>query len=135
MTTPDQPDTAQTEEPANAAPAAARQGLRPASENASRIINSPDNDRRRGALLRGTPKKPEADSEQARTKRPTLKIDRDKVADGAKAGAQKPTSPASPVNLGANQRSIRSLPFVDLYLRLDSEGEARFCPMAKKGLR
>lgn len=135
MTTPDQPDTAQTEKPANAAPAAARQGLRPASENASRIINSPDNDRRRGALLRSTPKKPDADSEQARAKRPTLKIDRDKFADGTKAGEQKPSALASPVNLGANQRSIRSLPFVDLYLRLDSEGEARFCPMAKKGLR
>ncbi|MEO0392235.1 MAG: ATPase, T2SS/T4P/T4SS family [Pseudomonadota bacterium] len=108
------------------------------TENASRVINTPKNDRRRGALLRnsnGNKKAKQGEAKAAvRSNRPTLKIDREKFG-ADQAGGKRSKASDSGLNLGANQRSIRSLPFVDLYLRLDAEGEARFCPVAKKGMR
>ena len=145
MTTPDERNTANSDSrPPRTVPGGSlvpgqtvRTGTKPVSENASRIIHAPQNDRRRGALLRnsnGTTKPPAGEPKPvARSQRPTLKIDREKFAD-PKPG-QKRTAAEAGLDLGANQRSIRSLPFVDLYLRLDAEGEARFCPIAKKGMR
>ena len=144
MTTPDERNvTDQQTRPSRSfdgnAPATGRpKSSKPVSENASRIIHAPKNDRRRGALLRNTNgnKKPEGSEKKpvARNNRPTLKIDREKFAD-PKVAKRQANEASSGLNMGANQRSIRSLPFVDLYLRLDAEGEARFCPVAKKGMR
>jgi twitching motility protein PilT len=55
--------------------------------------------------------------------RSTLKLDKDTV-----------TTPSSTASDTTQSRTIRTLPFVDLYLRLDTEGDSRFNPMARKGM-
>ncbi|MEM6902376.1 MAG: ATPase, T2SS/T4P/T4SS family [Pseudomonadota bacterium] len=102
-----------------------------APARAARVLRGDNNDRRRGALLKSSGGKTQGQPTNGGGKRPTLKINKEETNTPQKTNA----ASAATVDLGANQRSIKSLPFVDLYLRLDSEGEARFCPMAKKGLR
>lgn len=104
----------------------------PSNESAPRIMVPGANDARRGALLRHQkPVKPQPEKDAKPTpKRPTLKIDRDGSAPPDLEALSTPS-----INLTGGQRSIKALPFVDLYIRLDAEGEARFCPMARKGIR
>jgi twitching motility protein PilT len=125
MTTPENPGSGTP--PQNTPPAPARQAE-------GRISAPNQDDRRRGALLRGSSAPRQEAVPTSELRRPTLKVDKDKAAEQARNEGESGRADGN-LTLGANQRSIKSLPFVDLYLRLDSEGEARFCPMAKKGLR
>ena len=55
--------------------------------------------------------------------RSTLKVDKETM-----------TATAPQASNTTQSRTIKTLPFVDLYLRLDAEGDARFNPMARKGM-